>query len=418
MKHSFLISSGFGLFMVAILASCGTVQGSHIDPKYTLQDYDASYDPSTYVIRKSAALASRPDFLHAIDVSMESLIEEQGGHYYNENGYEEDFYQLIKEHGVGAVRVRLFVDYSSPSGVHGAGKCDLPRVLKMAKRAQAAGLKFILDLHYSDAWADPNHQVVPYAWKDLNFDGVLTALSQYTQKTVKAFVDQGTPLEAIQIGNEINNGICWPFAEIDWSDEATAAEGMARLARLVKAGSEAAKAADPDLRVILHISNALENSEGTPSAGFYFFDQMKALGVPYDIMASSYYAQFTKTKLTTIASSINQLTARYEKPFLLAEYSYGFTTRTDSNVANALSPSDVKDSGYPLTIQGQTNYMVDLLEQVASGAHSLGACYWAGDWIPVPGAGWGDNTTKDSWANQALFTYEGIALPSLSVYKK
>jgi arabinogalactan endo-1,4-beta-galactosidase len=35
----------------------------------------------------------------------------------------------------------------------------------MAKRIKAAGLRFLLDFHYSDTWADPGKQFKPAAWK-------------------------------------------------------------------------------------------------------------------------------------------------------------------------------------------------------------------------------------------------------------
>lgn len=41
-----------------------------------------------------------------------------------------------------------------------------------------------------------------------------------------------------------------------------------------------------------------------------------------------------------------------------------------------------------------------------------------GDWLPVKGAGWGEiSSTKSSWSNQALFTYEGVASPTLAAMK-
>jgi len=40
----------------------------------------------------------------------------------------------------------------------------------------------------------------------------------------------------------------------------------------------------------------------------------------------------------------------------------------------------------------------------------LGIFYWGGDWIPAPGI-------EDNWENQALFDFEGNALPSLAVFK-
>jgi hypothetical protein len=35
----------------------------------------------------------------------------------------------------------------------------------LAKRAKAAGMQVYLDIHYSDFWADPQHQITPAAWQ-------------------------------------------------------------------------------------------------------------------------------------------------------------------------------------------------------------------------------------------------------------
>ena len=38
------------------------------------------------------------------------------------------------------------------------------RVLTMATRIKAQGMKLLIDFHYSDTWADPGNQIKPAAW--------------------------------------------------------------------------------------------------------------------------------------------------------------------------------------------------------------------------------------------------------------
>jgi arabinogalactan endo-1,4-beta-galactosidase len=82
------------------------------------------------------------------------LIEEAAGYLYN-NGTTQPLETILKNSGVNTVRQRLWVN---PAG----GDYDLAYNIKLAKRAKAAGLDVYLDMHFSDTWADPGHQVSSY----------------------------------------------------------------------------------------------------------------------------------------------------------------------------------------------------------------------------------------------------------------
>ena len=57
-----------------------------------------------------------------------------------------------------------------------------------------------------------------------------------------------------------------------------------------------------------------------------------------------------------------------------------------------------------------------LTEAVANLDNGWGAFYWEGAWRIRTGCGWADSASKNSWANQGLFSYDGKALGSLEVY--
>jgi len=48
------------------------------------------------------------------------------------------------------------------------GEYNLTYALTLAQRAKTAGLGIILNLHYSDTWADPGKQIKPSAWSSLS----------------------------------------------------------------------------------------------------------------------------------------------------------------------------------------------------------------------------------------------------------
>ena len=122
-----------------------------------------------------------------------------------------DALALLRASGANAFRMRMWND---PCG---DGRCDpaqysyanLTGVLLMAKRCQENNLTFILDFHYSDWWADPGKQYKPTAWANLSFDALQDAVYDFSRATVAALVSQGTPPAAVQIGNEISDGLLW-----------------------------------------------------------------------------------------------------------------------------------------------------------------------------------------------------------------
>ena len=95
----------------------------------------------------------------------------------------------------------------------------------------------------------------------------------------------------------------------------------------------------------------------------------------------------------------------------------------------ATKPSLVQKIEYPMTKQGQSDFMKDFMGRIARVPKGLGRgfFYWEPAWIPVPGSGWATAASlkymKDpgpcgnEWANQALFDYEGRPLPALDVIK-
>ena len=123
---------------------------------------------------------------------------------------------LLRRSGVNVFRMRLWNDPCAD------GRCDaskysyggLPGVLSMAQRCQAANLTFVLDIHYSDWWADPGQQFKPRAWRRLSYPQLAAAVYNFTRSSVGALVAQGTPPYAVQIGNEITHGFLWDNATL------------------------------------------------------------------------------------------------------------------------------------------------------------------------------------------------------------
>ncbi len=94
-------------------------------------------------------------------------MEAEGQKFYNSNGTEMDCMELLKSLGVNAIRLRAWVDPSASGGW-----CNTADLVTKALRAKNLGMKILIDLHYSDRWADPGHQTKPAAWASQDFNAL------------------------------------------------------------------------------------------------------------------------------------------------------------------------------------------------------------------------------------------------------
>ena len=375
--------------------------------------YDETYNPDTFSVKKLDSLNGRDDFIFGADISLYSAIYESGATYYNKDGKQEHICKIIKDSGINVARLRLFYDYTSPYGVK-CGRLDLPRVISMISDCKKYGLKVMLDFHYSDTWADPGHQQAPYAWKDLSYSQSLEELYKYTKATLEEIKNNKLNVDYVQIGNEIDNGLIYPFGQIDWENKE---DSYTRVAEILSEGSKATREVFPNCKIIIHTANGLyrwtyEDQWGNVSSEFY--EAMEKRHLDYDIIGASFYTFVNYTPISMISDIIDKYQAMINKPVLMTETSYAFTYAWNEYTNNTFY-TDKELPNYPVSFQGQTNLMCDLIDEVVSAKNNkgIGVCYWGGEFIPNT-----DPEMKTSWANQALFTYEGIATPTLSLFNK
>jgi beta-galactosidase len=259
-----------------------------------------------YELKGEAAKPRSTTKMLGADISFLPQLEERGIKF-SDDGIEKDAILILKDHGFNYIRLRIFNNPSTDNGYSpGKGFCDLKHTLKMAKRIKAAGMKLLLDFHYSDDWADPGKQYKPSAWKNLNFEELKAALFNYTKEVITALKAQGTLPDMVQIGNEINHGIMWPDGNV---------KNMDQLAQFLKAGTAAVKAVDPSIVMMLHIALGGQNDESV-----FFIDNMISRGVQFDVIGESYYPKWHGT-LDDLNSNLNDLIRRYGKDVIVVEYS-------------------------------------------------------------------------------------------------
>jgi len=334
------------------------------------------------------------------DISSLHKSEDMGGVYKYSDGTEADALQILKDNGLNYARLRVWVD--PVDGYH-----NKDEILVMAPRLKELGIRLLVDFHYSDDWADPGKQYKPAAWKDLDFEELKEALYDHTFDVCSSLVQQGTPPDMIQVGNEISSGILWPDGHT-WDPP-----NWDNLAELLTTGYNAVKDCSPETLVMLHIPEGGDNE-----LAHWVFDNLTRREVPFDVIGLSYYP-FWHGTLAELQGNLNDISVRYDKDVIVAEFSYAFTVLEDDGLANIANPRMATD-GYLFSPVGQRLMMRDVMSVVRGvpNGRGLGVFYWDATWTAVPSNGWDQNdpNSGNAWENQVLFDYSDKALPALSEY--
>lgn len=330
--------------------------------------------------------------------------------------------------GVDWMRIRIWNDPYSPDGeAYLAGSCGIDHYIRLATLAKNKGYKLLMDFHYSDFWADPGKQFPPKAWTELDIDGLVEALCDFTRDCLIKARDAGVAPDMIQIGNEITNGILWPLGKLELPDGSRG--NYDNFCRLVSAGCRACREIVPQARIVLHLERSNDQAVYRE-----FFTKMAEAGIDYDIIGASYYPYWHGTPEELFANL--RSCRRFGKELMIMELGYGFTNRPyvqdgeetrlviDSERAYVPGFTEL----YPITPEGQTAFIRDMLAQ-AKENEIAGVFYWEPLWLPGEGICWASEagqayiheegkSTANEWANQCLFDYEGRKLPAFDVYRK
>ena len=245
------------------------------------------------------------------DISGPTALEARGIKLMNARGEERENTALMKELGLNAVRLRVWVNPKD-------GFCNKEDVLKMALRAKELGMAVMIDFHYSDWWADPGQQNMPAAWKGLKYNKVKDALAGHTRETLQLLKDNGVKVTWVQVGNETTHGFLW--------DMGRAETNMEQYAGLTQAGCEAVKEVFPEAVTIVHLDGGCDEKRYR-----FIFDGLRQYGVKWDMIGMSVYpywdqeAKLTvsdEETLTKCIENINTLYSEYKTPLMIVETGY------------------------------------------------------------------------------------------------
>lgn len=343
---------------------------------------------------------NRNTFVMGADLSYVNQVADYGG-IYKDSSVTKDPFVIFKNRGANVVRVRLWHNPQWLKALNG-GKMysDLYDVEKTIQRAKAAGMAVNLDFHYSDSWADPGNQTTPAAWAGLSLTVLKDSVYNYTLAVLNYLKNKNLTPEMVQVGNETNQGMCWPVGK-------TSGSNFTSFCTLLNSGIKAVRdfsttsVIKPE--IILHVAQ-LHNTS-------FWCNNIVNGGVSdFDIIGLSHYSKWaTVNTMADITTTIRNLKTTYGKKIMIVETGYPFTTQNADSYNNIIDIA-AQVSGYSITNEGQYNYLKDLTQAIISGGGS-GIMYWEPAWITSSLKDlWG---TGSSWDNMCLFDFGSNTLPAI-----
>lgn len=262
--------------------------------------------------------AEAATYYKGADLSWLPAMESAGYTFKNSSGTTQDEMKTMKELGVNAVRLRLWVN---PSNDWYTGMCNLDQTIAMAKRAKAIGASIMLDIHYSDTFTDPGAQKTPSAWRNYTTISQLgDQVYNYTHEVMTAMKNAGVTPTWVQIGNETNSGLLWPIGNTS--------NGFSNIAWIINSGYNAVKAVNSSTKCIVHLANGYDNSVFR-----WFFDGLKAAGGKWDIIGMSLYPNASNytTYNTQCLANMKDMISRYGTGVVISEAGFASNDPTTAS---------------------------------------------------------------------------------------
>jgi arabinogalactan endo-1,4-beta-galactosidase len=305
----------------------------------------ASRPPQSSASQPPSSSAEPPldfSFYRGADISTVQEYERFGAKFYDVDGTEKDIFSLLKNHGFNAIRLKTFVSPKAQYGYAAQGcehdaeaYADKEHVVAYAQKVKAAGMAFLLDIHYSDNWADPGKQIIPSRWRSVqSSDALADSIYAYTYDLVSTLKQVNATPDLVQIGNETTPGImihvpnsstnCWgknvDKAPTSINGDMGTSSGKANAAKYFKAGIRAVKAVSQNIKTVLHI----EGIHKTSTVNWWMTEIFKNQKVPADVMGFSAYTAYDDGLPDSWKSLFESLASNYPNlEFIVAEYNGG-----------------------------------------------------------------------------------------------
>ena len=310
------------------------------------------------VLLATVEVALCSGFMRGVDITAQGR-QDQDGVVYKEYGIQKDILEILKNHDINWVRLRVF---HTPTGAT-YGVEDLDYVTQLAVRVKQAGFKLLLDFHYSDTWADPGHQDIPATWLGMSHSELVTAVYEYSRDVIVHLRTNGAMPEMVQIGNEIICGMLWPDGNVCNSGS------WPNLAELVDAGIDGVRdgrGSEAMPEIMIHLDRG-----GNWNSTEWFFDNLIAQGIEFDVIGQSFYPEWHGT-LDDLSNNLENMANKYSQDIIIVEVGEYYTG------TEGKSP------------EGQKVFLEQVISRVENTANGKGrgVCYWEPTWVWNSGVGW------------------------------
>lgn len=342
-----------------------------------------------FAVLLSVTAAAAQDFLSGADISHLKFFEDRGVKY-RTNGVMADAVVILKNQGINCARLRLFTSSATQAAANPYNAINnLDYTLPLAVRVKNAGMKLLLDFHFSDTWADPGNQSKPSAWTNLTYAQLQVQVKSYCSNSIATLGAAGAWPDYVQIGNETTGGFLWTDGQVGGAyDNSTQ---WSQLGTLMKSAIQGAKdaAGTNAPKFIIHIDRG-----GDWLTTQWFFDHLNAQAVPYDIIGESYYP-FWHGDFNALQNCLSNAAVRYNKPVIVAETGFPFMNSTNL-------------VGFTASTNGQVDYIIALAQIVKGlpGGKGIGIFWWAAEYQTLSG------TNLAGFNQRSLFSPTGNALPA------
>lgn len=271
---------------------------------------------------------TKADFALGGDISWYTEYEQKGYKFYNQQGEEKNCNAVMKDCGMNAVRLRVWVDPLGRPRPSWADEfpdykadswCDKNDLLIKCLEAKETGLDIMVDFHYSDWWADPGKQPIPHEWDGHSLEEICNDVANHTIEVLSLLKRNDIEPRWVQIGNETSNGMIWPmgYAKPD---------SCQNYAAFFKAGFNAMKTVFPDAIGIVHLDNGWN-----PDLYDWNLGGLKENGAEWDMIGMSlypYWAQQTDSTLladdiiSRCIDNIKRVGEIYQCPVIITEVGF------------------------------------------------------------------------------------------------
>lgn len=365
-----------------------------------------------------------------LGVDTSTYLEELsvGNKFYFE-GKEVDPLDRFVKNGVNYMRIRLWHNpYTLDGKPYGAGTCDYKNFIELSKLAIKKGFKILLDIHYSDFWVDPAKQVLPKAWMNHDFEQLKKDVYEYTKETLVNAKKDGVEVSMIQIGNEITNGLLWPYGKLLENPNGGVRLNYDKVCAFLNEGSKAVREVCPNCEIVIHLERVYDTE-----VYLEYLTEVEKTNIDYDIIGASYYPYWHHT-LDDLYRTLNTCRNRFHKKVMVMELGYAFTL--EDYVKGCNNHLVIREDTYNLygmkkeydfTPLGQKEFVEAFLKR-AEEEKLDGIFFWEPLLIPGDGITWGTKEAqiynagvvikeeRSDWCNQCFADYNGNLLPAFDAY--